>query len=94
MPGGRLGGGPGGWDRVGMRHPAFHTSDPTAAGARARLQLLLAERREALAAGLGSNRVFMDDLGADIDASRAAYVGLAVTEIATLRGQLGGRNMG
>ncbi len=77
-----------------MRHPAFHTSDPTAAGARARLQLLLAERREALAAGLGANRVFMDDLEDDIEASRAAYVGLAVTEIATLRGQLGGRNMG
>jgi hypothetical protein len=36
----------------------------------------------------------MDDLGADIEASRAAYVGLAVTEIATLRGELGGRRWG
>jgi hypothetical protein len=77
-----------------MRHPASHIHDTTAAGARARLQLLEAERAEALEAGLGANSVYMDALRDDIDASRAAFVGLAVTEIATLRGELGGRNAG
>jgi hypothetical protein len=77
-----------------MRHPAPHTYDTTAAGARARLQLLEAERSEALEAGLGSNSVYMDALRDDIEASRAAFVGLAVTEIATLRGELGGRDVG
>lgn len=90
----RLGRRAAGWDRVGMRHPASHASDLTAAGARARLQLLLAERRQAFEAGLEGNAVFMRDLQEDIDTARAAYVGIAVTEIATLRGELGGRNAG
>ncbi len=77
-----------------MRHPAPHIDETTAAGARARLQLLETERAEALDAGLGSNRAYMDALEDDIEASRAAFVGLAVTEIATLRGELGGRNVG
>ena len=77
-----------------MRHSADHTTDHTAAGARARLQLLFAERREALAAGLGSNRFYMRELLDEIDAAEATYTGLAVTEIATLRGELGGRNAG
>jgi hypothetical protein len=77
-----------------MRHPASYTYDSTAAGARARLHRLEAERAEALEAGLGSNGVYMDALRDDIEASRAAFVGLAVTEIATLLGELGGRNAG
>ena len=36
----------------------------------------------------------MTDLENDIEASRALYVGLAVTEIATLRAQLGGPQVG
>ena len=60
-----------------MRHPASHTYDSTAAGARARLHRLEAERAEALEAGLGSNGVYMDALRDDIEASRAAFVGLA-----------------
>ena len=36
----------------------------------------------------------MDHLDEDITASHAAYVGTAVTEIATLRGELGARNQG
>ncbi len=83
--------------RVGpcrMRHSADHAADTTAAGARARLQDLFAERHEALAAGLGDNAVYMRELLEDIEASRAAYIGLAVTEIATLRGELGGRQAG
>jgi len=77
-----------------MRHPAHHPADTTAAGARARLELLFAERREALAAGLTTNGVYMRELLEDIEASRTAFVGLAVTEIATLRGELGARNHG
>jgi hypothetical protein len=36
----------------------------------------------------------MNDLENDIEASRARYVGLAVTEIATLRAQLSGPQVG
>ena len=36
----------------------------------------------------------MADLESDIAASRVAYVALAVTEIASLRGQLSGRQLG
>jgi hypothetical protein len=63
-------------------------------GRPARLQLLFAERHEALEAGLGGNAVYMGELLDDIEAARAAYTGLAVTEIATLRGELGARSFG
>jgi hypothetical protein len=36
----------------------------------------------------------MTDLENDIEASRATYVGIVVTEIATLRAQLGGPQVG
>jgi hypothetical protein len=55
---------------------------------------LMAERLDATEAGLGENAVYMSDLEDDLVAARAAYVGLAVTEIATLRGQLWGRQVG
>jgi hypothetical protein len=61
----------------------------TATDARSRLHQLEAERLDALEAGLGGNALYMDDLHSDIEASRAMYIGLAVTEIATLRAQLG-----
>jgi hypothetical protein len=60
----------------------------TATDARTRIQRLQAERLDAVEAGLGGNALYMDDLQNDIDASRALYVGLAVTEIAVLRAQL------
>jgi hypothetical protein len=34
------------------------------------------------------------DLDVDIEAATSAFVGLAVTEIATLRGEFGGRDQG
>jgi len=77
-----------------MRHPAHHAADTTAAGARARLELLFAERHEAQRAGLTDNAVYMRELLEDIESSRTAYIGLAVTEIATLRGELGDRKFG
>jgi hypothetical protein len=66
----------------------------TATDARTELQRLEAERLEATRMGLDANATYMDDLTRDIAASRAAYVGLAVTEIATLRAQLGGPQVG
>ena len=60
----------------------------------AKLRRLEAERLDAVEAGLGGNELYMTDLENDIEASRAAYVGAAVTEIATLRAQLGGPQVG
>jgi hypothetical protein len=66
----------------------------TATDARTQLQRLQAERLDAVEAGLGSNVLYMTDLDNDIAASQVAYVSLAVTEIATLRAQLGGPQLG
>jgi hypothetical protein len=66
----------------------------TATDARNRLHRLQAERLDAVEAGLGDNALYMADLENDIAASHAAYVGLAVTEIASLRAQLGGPQVG
>ena len=60
----------------------------------AKLRRLEAERLDAVEAGLGGNELYMTDLKNDIEASRTIYVGLAVTEIATLRAQLGGPQVG
>jgi hypothetical protein len=65
----------------------------TSADARQLLERLLAERSIALASDL-ENIIYMDDLEADVAAARAAYVGLAVTEIATFHGELFGRQVG
>ena len=66
----------------------------TATDARTELRRLEAERLEAVRTGLEDNPLYMDDLERDIETSRAAYVGLAVTEIATLRAQLSGPQAG
>lgn len=67
----------------------------TSAGeARARLRRLEAERLDAADAGLAGNTLYQVALEHDIEASRAAYVALAVTEIATLRAQLGAPRVG
>ncbi len=65
-----------------------------AVGLRERLGLLLAERALADIEGLTHNAAYAADLDGDIDATRSAWVGAAVTEIATLRGQLSGRQQG
>jgi len=59
-----------------------------------RLRVLFLERAAAEIAGLGANRRYMDDLEQEISGCRGAYVGAAVTEIAVLRGELGGRLFG
>jgi hypothetical protein len=66
----------------------------TALDARNELRRLQAERLDAVEAGLGENALYMTDLENDIEASIALYVGLAVTEIATLRAQLSGPQVG
>jgi hypothetical protein len=58
------------------------------------LQDLQAERALASIEGLASNAAYMADLDQEIAATRSAYVGAAVTEIATLRGQLAGPQVG
>ena len=66
----------------------------TALDVRLQLGRLAAERLDAIDAGLGSNAMYMRELDEDLSAARASYVGLAVTEIATLRGQLFGAQSG
>jgi hypothetical protein len=69
-------------------------SPATAAVLRQRLWALQGERFEALAAGLGANKLFMTDIDRELEQVREAYVGTAVTEIAILRADLGGRLQG
>jgi hypothetical protein len=59
-------------------------------------QLLELHAERALAEETGVARIgsYMADLERDIARSHAAFVGAAVTEIATFRGQLYGRNWG
>jgi hypothetical protein len=61
---------------------------------RARLWELAQERIEAERAGLTANEAYMTDLEDEIVAYRHALVGVAVTEIAVLRGELFGREQG
>jgi hypothetical protein len=57
---------------------------------RERIARLEAEQALAGLTGLTNDPAYMADLHADIVAASAAYVGVAVTEIASLRGQLAG----
>jgi hypothetical protein len=58
------------------------------------LASLRAERALALAAPTALATAQLDELEAEIELARAAYAGAAVTEIATLRGELFGRQSG
>jgi hypothetical protein len=58
------------------------------------LQDLQTERALASIEGLSENAGYMADLEHEIAATRAAYIGAAVTEIATLRAQLSGPQVG
>jgi hypothetical protein len=55
---------------------------------------LQAERALATIEGLAVNSVYMSDLDGEIEAVALAYVGAAVTEIATLRAELSGPQVG
>ena len=54
------------------------------------LRLLYAERVLAELAGFAADQGYMDDLREDITAHESAFTGVVVTEIATLRAELGG----
>ena len=58
------------------------------------LQELQAERALASLEGLAHQDSYMADLDHEINVVRFAYVGAAVTEIATLRAQLSGPQVG
>jgi hypothetical protein len=59
-----------------------------------RLSGLKVDRALASMAGLASDSAYMADLRHEIAAASHAYVGAAVTEIATLRAQLSGPQVG
>jgi hypothetical protein len=59
-----------------------------------RLQELQAERALAAIEGLTNDQAYMADLDREIAAAHSAYVGAAVTEIASLRSQLSGPQVG
>jgi hypothetical protein len=68
--------------------------EKTAAEVRAHLVELEAERSLALSSGLGDVGAYMADIEVEIEETRQLYVASAVTEIATLRAELSGRQFG
>ena len=77
-----------------MQKPTAHTETQTAIAALRHLEVLQEERALAHLTGLIHDADYVADLEDDIAASTSAYVGLAVTEIATLRAELGGPLLG
>ena len=66
----------------------------SAAALREQLELLERERASAGLHGLTGNALYMESLQDELDATRSAYVGAAVTEIASLRAALGAPLLG
>ena len=60
----------------------------------AHLMELQAERTFASSEGLAASAVYLDDLTGEIEATACAYVGAAITEIATFRAELSGPQVG
>jgi hypothetical protein len=77
-----------------MQKPTAHSETQTALDALRHLEVLQEERALAHLTGLIHDADYVADLEDDIAASTHAYVGLAVTEIATLRAELGCPNFG
>jgi hypothetical protein len=69
-------------------------TDPTSGDARRLVNRLIAQRSTARGAGIAPQSRYMQQLEADLEAAREAYTGLAVTEMATRRGDLVGRQVG
>lgn len=61
---------------------------------REHLQSLSAERYAATLVGLDRDELYLRDLQEEIEATHNAYVGAAVTEIATFRAELSGALQG
>ena len=66
----------------------------TATEIRTHLDSLAEERAAAIAWGADAIPAYIDDLQREIDQFRAAYVGAAVTEIASFRAVLSGPQVG
>lgn len=66
----------------------------TAVEVRSRLTELEAERAVAIGSRLADIDAYMADLEVEIETTRRLYVASAVTEIATLRGELSGPQAG
>lgn len=78
-----------------MSHPFTPwSSSVTALDIRAHLVQLEEELAAALREGLGGNGAYMADLRAEVEHRRALYIVAAVTEIATLRAELFGPQVG
>jgi hypothetical protein len=73
---------------------ADELADMTAIDVKRRLALLFEERGLARAAGLGEDPAYMADLEDEIRTTSAAWVGAALTEIASMRGMLSGPQVG
>jgi hypothetical protein len=71
-----------------------NTDCHTAATLRSHLTALTAERVSARATGLEANALYMESLDGELARTERAYVTLAVTEIATLRAELGDARYG
>jgi hypothetical protein len=72
----------------------METTTLTAYDVQRHLNLLHEERALAIQIGLGADQSYMADLDDEIAACRAAFVGAAVTEIASMRAQLSGPLLG
>ena len=70
------------------------TSELAAIEVRAHLLELRTERALASIEGLAVDSAYMADLDEEIEATTSAYVGAAVTEIAALRAELSGPQVG
>jgi hypothetical protein len=70
------------------------TGDLSAVVIRSHLRKLEAERALASIEGLAANSAYMADLEGEIEATASAYVGAAVSDIATLRAELCGPQVG
>jgi hypothetical protein len=77
-------------------HHADETTmtDQTATDIRRHLELLETERAVALETALRDDPAYMADLREEIVATRHAFVGSAVAEIASFRAQLAGAQVG
>ena len=73
----------------GMPTTSTHTSI-SATAVREQLVLLQRERATAALEGVAANDLYLTDLLDEIEETRVAYAGAAVTEIASLRGALSG----
>lgn len=77
-----------------MSPDQINSEEPTALDLRHRLIQLEAERHLAQSTGLSEVRSFMADLDEELEATRQLYILSAVTEIATLRAELFGAQVG